>query len=439
MIDLFLALKSVLTIDWITNQLTNNDFLVAAIAAAGAFLMRSIPVRIWKFINRQITIEFTLTNEDDDYQEIVHFLENKRFKWFSRTYTKKNDRDFDYGYDENPTLNKPNTLTLGYGTSWFWFGCLGYISREFKESNHSNKLKEEVFIKLYSRNPTKIQSIIDEATKSKKISANTIPVYLANNSYWSLNSYTNKRTFDNVFVEDYIKDQIRTSLDNFIANRDWYYEKGIPYKFGIFIEGEPGSGKTSLLKAICTYLNRQMFFMTSTGLMENSISSLISDFCIRKDAVLILEELDTFDTIANRKKKKTDGTEQMDTGMSVVLNTLDGGLTPDNFIFIATTNYPEKIDAAIKRPGRFDLIIRVEKLSYSLFIKMVSHLYEIDQKIIDKDFKGVYKPLTGAEVQGTYILERDYLRAKNILIDKMKEDEINDNFVSDNRTLGSST
>lgn len=409
MIEIFQMVQSVFTIDWVVQQLTANDFLVAGIAAALAYLLRSIPRRIWSFVNRQMSIEFTLTNEDDDYEDLVKFLESRRIRWFSRTYTKKL-KDWEHETDSNE-------LTIGYGASWFIYnGTLGKITREFKESNHANKLKEEIFIKLFTRRSVVLMNIIKDAVKHKTSDNNSISVYLPESSYWIMNSKITKRTFDTVFIEDHIKQQIKDSLDKFCSSKDWYISKGIPYKFGIFIEGPAGTGKSSIVKAISSYLNRNMYFMSSSGMQESNLPSLVGELSRDKNSILVLEEIDTLSTDTSDRDNE-DGKKRVN--MSVILNTMDGALTPDNFIFIATTNHYDRIDSAIKRPGRFDLVIRIDNMSFDVFVNMVSSLYEVPKNIVVEDFSAKYVPITGSVVQGTFILERDYTKAKEILFSKM--------------------
>jgi mitochondrial chaperone BCS1 len=415
--ELLALVQSIFTVEWLTQHFMNNDFLVAGIFAGAAFMLRDIPRRVFTFINRQLTIEFTLTNEDLDYQDVVYYVEGKRFKWFSRTFTKSQKVN---QYDEIQPEDETK-LTIGYGKSWFYSdGAIGYIVRSFKDNQHSNKLKEEIFVKLFTRSPSKLQRLIDSATYHKKLQNDTLKVCVPTaQGYWSDYSRTAKRSFDSIFIDDEIKNQIINTLEHFINSREWYAEKGIPYKLGIFIEGSPGTGKSSVVRAICSYINRTMYFMTEVGLKETNLNNLISEFFICNNGMLVLEEIDTFSSMSTRKTK--DDKDKTDS-MSVILNILDGALTPENFIFVATTNHPEKIDPAIKRPGRFDLVIKIDTLSYNSFSKMMSKLFEVDENIIDKDFKTIYKPITGAKVQGTFILDRSYETAKNTIISFMKEE-----------------
>ena len=57
------------------------------------------------------------------------------------------------------------------------------------------------------------------------------------------------------------------------------------------------------------------------------------------------------------------------------MNVLDGSMCPENVIFIMTTNYPEKLDKALIRPGRIDMNIELKKCSRYQLAQIYKDIY----------------------------------------------------------------
>lgn len=123
---------------------------------------------------------------------------------------------------------------------------------------------------------------------------------------------------------------------------------GAAYKAGILIYGPPGTGKSCTIKIVSKKLVERGGTVFYGDCHPGLLVKFVGDFArIEKDrkSIIILEDLDS---LINQY------------GESRYLDMLDSAKTIDNVLFIATTNYPERLDQRIfNRPGRFSHTVKI--------------------------------------------------------------------------------
>jgi len=130
--------------------------------------------------------------------------------------------------------------------------------------------------------------------------------------------------------------------------------------------------------------------------------NLIND--VDQNTIIVIEDIDV--CMATRVRKRKEGESKGDktegVTLSGLLNVLDGAMTPDNQIFIMTTNHPENLDPALLRNGRVDVHM---KFSY-MEAELVKEMFTIFFPEHKRDAAKVAKALTAngavspAKIQG---------------------------------------
>merc|ERR1711936_669210 len=239
--------------------------------------------------------------------------------------------------------------------------------------------------------------------------------------HYSEFKFESGKTFSNVFYPE--KDDIVSRLDFFTKNKAWYKQRGIPYTMGFLFYGDPGCGKTSTIKAIANHTQRHIVSVplnkikTAKELLNVFYNTNINykDIPLEK-RLYVLEDIDAADlkdVVGERSKAEKEGEkkeegedkEDSDSGidmnllqllkssatagpldkwksskltLATLLEVLDGVMEMDGRMLIITTNYPERLDKALIRPGRIDMKVKFGLCTAASIVEMYKHYFETD-------------------------------------------------------------
>ena len=239
-------------------------------------------------------------------------------------------------------------------------------------------------------------------SKSKKSTQNPLPT---SHLMYTRHKFHTTRTFDNVFFEQ--KEGVKKHVDFFLTRKDWYEAKGIPYTLGFMFHGEPGCGKTSTIKAIANTARRHIINIHLAEIKSkeqlrhlffNDEISVYDGMKTEKfvipvhERLYVIEDIDAmgnavlrreFKRIVETKKTTSEDPwlklkeeEEEEIDLSFLLNLLDGTLESSGRIIAISSNHPERIDRALIRPGRIDMIVNFRKCNREILQHMVNSFYD---------------------------------------------------------------
>jgi predicted AAA+ superfamily ATPase len=172
-------------------------------------------------------------------------------------------------------------------------------------------------------------------------------------------------------------ESILSDIKIFWRKRDTYKEYNFVHKRGILLYGDPGCGKSGIIQLCVKNLIEEENGIV-INIKEDDDFKAFVEFVptIRtiepeRPLIVILEDIDS---LAGEDRYST----------TKLLNILDGVKQIENVVYIATTNYPEKLQERItNRPSRFDRRYEVQMPS-----RAIRESY-IKNKLSDNDLKNI--------------------------------------------------
>ncbi|KAF8447967.1 P-loop containing nucleoside triphosphate hydrolase protein [Boletus edulis BED1] len=209
--------------------------------------------------------------------------------------------------------------------------------------------------------------------------------------------------FDDVHGIDEVKQELADVI-TFLKDPTAFASLGGKLPKGILLTGPPGTGKTMLARAIAGEAGVPFFFSSGSefeemfvGVGAKRVRDLFAAARKKQPAIIFIDELDA----VGGKRSQRDQ-HYMKQTLNQLLVEMDGFLQTEGVIVIAATNFPQSLDPALTRPGRFDRHIAVPLPDVRGRLQLLSHFMKdviasnaVDPMILARGTPG----FSGAELQ----------------------------------------
>jgi len=266
-----------------------------------------------------------------------------------------------------------------------------YIDHKVYEKPFHLKIKGTCHEKLLE---TFIQEAFSYSKKYNKLpdddNKRIIYQYLENEETWETYHEINQRNIDTIYLPMDQNKKVLKDVEQFLSDetRKKYEKFGVPYHKTYCFYGPPGSGKTSLIHALCSNVKKNIcIYRFNNNTTDQDIATSLK--WMPKNSVFVMEDIDC---IINKDNKNIT--------FSGLLNIIDGISIIEGLIIFITTNHFIELDKAIKRPGRIDYILEFTYVNKEQLMKMLDVFYPSEKDDYDQIYQEIKKyKMTVAYIQ----------------------------------------
>ncbi|MDH3665131.1 MAG: ATP-dependent metallopeptidase FtsH/Yme1/Tma family protein, partial [Alphaproteobacteria bacterium] len=213
-------------------------------------------------------------------------------------------------------------------------------------------------------------------------------------------------TFEDFAGNEEAKDELKEVVA-FLKDKESFGRLGARMPTGILLVGPPGTGKTLLARAVAGQAKVPFFSIAGSEFVEMFVgvgAARVRDLFeqARKVAPCIIF-IDEIDSLGRRRSGVSfgGGHDEKEQTLNQLLNELDGFDPREGIVLLAATNRPDVLDPALKRAGRFDreiVIDRPDRVGRGAILRVHMKRVEVDPAIEVDKIAGITIGFTGADL-----------------------------------------
>lgn len=164
---------------------------------------------------------------------------------------------------------------------------------------------------------------------------------------------------------------LHSELRRWRDSKGWYKSRGLDWRFGVLLEGLPGTGKTSFIRAIGQEFDYPVFQFDLVSMTNEDLSSTWKAIISQSPCIIVLEDFD---------RVTFSGELTLDT----LLNCISGIEPADGCLLFITANDASQLDSALLRPGRLDRRVTFTKLENTHRIKIAGRILSDYPELVEE-------------------------------------------------------